>query len=155
MSQQVSFYILAEERLEERAVFACRLAEKALRNGVTTHIHTSCEEDAKALDALLWSFREDSFLPHKIVDNSVNDSKDTLEPITIGHSEVQLQGRKGLLINLGDNIPNTLESYSRIAEVVVQEEKILKLARTRFRQYRERGLDPKHQRVGQKTGRPS
>ncbi|MCL6269055.1 DNA polymerase III subunit chi [Sansalvadorimonas sp. 2012CJ34-2] len=144
MTQQVSFYILAEETPETRALFACRLAEKAWRNGVHAHIHTAGEEDTKALDSLLWSFREDSFLPHKVVENN----SEVQEPVTLGHSENQLKGRKGLLINLGDEIPNTLDSYSRIAEVVVQEESILKLARTRFRQYRGRGLDPQHQKVG-------
>ncbi|MCG8532337.1 MAG: DNA polymerase III subunit chi [Desulfovibrionales bacterium] len=145
MSQQVSFYILTDQTPEARALFACRLADKAWRSGLSTHIHTAGEQDMKDLDNLLWSFREDSFLPHIIV----SETEQTVEPVTLGHTLKQLEGRKGLLINLGEAIPDNTDSYSRIAEIVIQEESALKLARSRFREYKERALSPIHQKVGQ------
>ena len=148
MAPEISFYILPDELTEEpqqaRGQFACRLAEKAWRNGVTSHIHLASRDDLKDLDQLLWSFREDSFLPHAVV----TDSTLTQEPVSLGISDTSFINREGLLINLGNEIPADLSSFSRVAEIVVQDEKILKLARVRFRQYRERGLTPKHQKVG-------
>ncbi|WP_281648022.1 DNA polymerase III subunit chi [Parendozoicomonas sp. Alg238-R29] len=153
MSPQVSFYILQEDTLEARVGFSCRLAEKAWRNGVPTHIYMTSEQDVVALDAMLWSYREDSFLPHTNLNSNKNaaDEKDIQVPVTLGSKQEQLPDRSGLLINLGETIPTAIDSFERVAEVVVQEQSILELARSRFRQYKERGLTPQHQKVGKSS----
>ncbi len=158
MAQKVSFYILQDESLTVRATFACRLAEKAWRNGVKTHIHTATAKDAKSLDSLLWAFREDSFLPHVLCSdsssykssdsNAADETKASQEAVTLSHQVEHLKACTGLLINLGDDIPEKISHFERIAEVVVQESSSLALARERFRQYRERGMNPQHQQVG-------
>ncbi|WP_165767111.1 DNA polymerase III subunit chi [Parendozoicomonas haliclonae] len=145
MLPQVSFYILADDSPLVRGRFACRLAEKAWKNNVKTHIHLSKKEDIEPMSDLLWSFREDSFVPH-----ATSDSDEAGEvPVTISCSEDDLQKHDGLLINLGDIIPDNINHFSRVAEVVVQSPEILELARVRFRQYRDRGMHPQHQKVGQ------
>ena len=40
------------------------LLEKSIARGWRVVVHTSSEERVDALDAYLWTFREDSFLPH-------------------------------------------------------------------------------------------
>jgi DNA polymerase III subunit chi len=40
------------------------LLEKSIERGWRVAVHTSSEERIDALDAHLWTFREDSFLPH-------------------------------------------------------------------------------------------
>jgi DNA polymerase III subunit chi len=40
------------------------LLEKSLERGWRVVVHTSLEERVDALDAHLWTFRDDSFLPH-------------------------------------------------------------------------------------------
>jgi DNA polymerase III subunit chi len=40
------------------------LLEKSVERGWRVVVHTSSEERVDALDALLWTFRDDSFLPH-------------------------------------------------------------------------------------------
>jgi DNA polymerase III subunit chi len=40
------------------------LLEKSVERGWRVVVHTSSEERVDALDAHLWTFREDSFLPH-------------------------------------------------------------------------------------------
>lgn len=150
MSPQVSFYILQDETLEARAWFACRLAEKAWRNNVPTHIHAATPKDAAALDGMLWSYREDSFLPHRNLDTQPETSN-TPEPVTLGSAHKQIAGQKGLLINLGHDVPDNISHFERVAEVVVQEPGSLELARSRFRQYKDRGMPPKHQKVGRSS----
>ena len=150
MSPQVSFYILQDETLEARAWFACRLAEKAWRNGVPTYIHAATTKDAAALDDMLWSYREDSFLPHRNLD-AQSETSDTPEPVTLGSAHKQISEQKGLLINLSNEVPDNIGHFERVAEVVVQEPSSLELARNRFRQYKDRGMPPKHQKVGRSS----
>ncbi|MEZ5578324.1 MAG: DNA polymerase III subunit chi [Candidatus Competibacteraceae bacterium] len=44
---------------------ACRLADKAYGLGHTVYLFTASEARAAALDDLLWTFRQDSFVPHE------------------------------------------------------------------------------------------
>ncbi len=160
MIPQVSFYILADESTLARSTFACRLAEKAWRHSVRTHIHLASEDDAKNMDALLWSFREDSFLPHSTAQKENTQKENTqtentgqtednrLIPVTIGWREEQFEEHQGLLINLSESIPENTGQFSRVAEVVIQTDEVLQQARIRFKQYREKGMAPQHQKVG-------
>ncbi|MDF1607218.1 DNA polymerase III subunit chi [Hoeflea sp. YIM 152468] len=58
---EVLFYHLTESRLEEALP---PLLEKSLDRGWRVSVHVSSEERCAALDAHLWTYREDSFLPH-------------------------------------------------------------------------------------------
>lgn len=55
------FYHLTDSRLEEALP---PLLEKSLERGWRVSVHVGSEERCAALDAHLWTFREDSFLPH-------------------------------------------------------------------------------------------
>jgi DNA polymerase-3 subunit chi len=55
------FYHLTESRLEDALP---PLLEKSLDRGWLVSVHVSSEERCAALDAHLWTYREDSFLPH-------------------------------------------------------------------------------------------
>lgn len=55
------FYHLTESRLEDALP---PLLEKSLDRGWRVSVHLSSEERCAALDAHLWTFREESFLPH-------------------------------------------------------------------------------------------
>ena len=58
---EVLFYHLTESRLEEALP---PLLEKSLERGWQVSVHMGSEERCAALDAHLWTYREDSFLPH-------------------------------------------------------------------------------------------
>jgi DNA polymerase-3 subunit chi len=57
------FYHLTESRLEEALP---PLLEKSLERGWKVSVHVGSEERRDALDAHLWTFRDESFLPHGI-----------------------------------------------------------------------------------------
>lgn len=57
----VLFYHLTESTLEEALP---PLVEKSIERGWAVAIQTASEERRDALDARLWTFRDDSFLPH-------------------------------------------------------------------------------------------
>lgn len=67
---RVDFYVLSDGGDQYRAVFACRLAEKALGHGMGIYIHTDGAAETGRIDQLLWTFRDGSFLPHLTVEEA-------------------------------------------------------------------------------------
>ena len=63
---QVDFYILETAAAHEQLRTACRLAEKAWHKGHRVFIHTDSKETARSLDDMLWTYRQDSFVPHAL-----------------------------------------------------------------------------------------
>ena len=58
---EVLFYHLQDTTLEK---VLPSLLEKSLERGWRVAVQAGSEERAEALDAHLWTYREDSFLPH-------------------------------------------------------------------------------------------
>ena len=137
MIPRVDFYILTTPEPKARYPFACRLADKAYRQGHKIYIHTHTESEARILDDLLWSFQEDSFLPH----NLYGDPSITLTPaIQIGCQADPLE-HSDTLFNLNPDIPNFYQRFKRVIEVIPNEPQAREQARQHFRSYRERGCD--------------
>ena len=87
------------------------------------------------IDALLWTFRADSFVPHKVLGSSPG----ALEPpVTIGCDSLP-SAEYDLLINLADTVPDGEASFPRIAEVVSSDDACRSLSRQRFIDYRGQG----------------
>ena len=105
------------------------------------------------IDNLLWSFREDSFLPHAQTGRDGQASTQLDVPVTIGYGKNLPQDHDGLLINLSDNFPDETGRFSRIAEIVVQVEDILTVARKHFQQYNKKKMQPKSERIEKPIGR--
>jgi DNA polymerase-3 subunit chi len=134
---RVDFYILAGTGEQSRQNFACRLAEKAYRLQHTVHIHTANRQQAELLDALLWTFRDGSFVPHELLGAAGNKTE---APVTIGHEECDI-GSQDLLINLTDEIPPNAASFPRVAELVTSDEESRQRSRKRFVHYRDLGVE--------------
>lgn len=129
---QVDFYVLNRVDEDARNTLACKLAEKAWRLENTIHIHTMTREDAERLDALLWTFRDGSFVPHELVGG------DTEAPVTIGFGTAAVEPRD-LLITLCDEIPTFADSFPRVAELVSSDENSREKSRQRYATYRDQG----------------
>ncbi len=132
---KVDFYILGAQGPQHRQAFACRLAEKAYRLEHTVHIHTASRGDAERLDDLLWTFRDGSFVPHRLVSA---EPAGEITPVTIGYVDSDV-GRRDLLINLCDEIPAIAGSFVRVAELVTSDEDCKQKSRRRFVEYRDNG----------------
>lgn len=131
---RIDFYLLAETDDAARWHFTCRLVDKAWRQGNRMLIHTADGKTSQHLDALLWSFRADSFLPHDVLP-TINQS-----PVHIGHDEYS-GNHHDLLINLDNNIPGFFSRFERVAEIVTQQPAQRDTCRERYRFYRERGYE--------------
>ncbi len=131
---RVDFYVLEDNAPQGRERLACRLADKAFRLGHRVYIHTRSAEQAAALDDLLWTFRQGSFVPHALHGKEGGAGS----PVLIGHDEVP-DDRHELLINLADQVPSFFSRFERVMETVDQAEANRLSGRERFRFYRDRG----------------
>ncbi len=143
---RVSFYVLSGAEPLARLGFACRLAEKAYKLRNRIHAHASDAGMAQALDNLLWTFRQGSFVPHEMLtpDSQLN------APITIGFAGNPAPVEPptaDLLINLAGEIPTFFERYARIAEIVDSSPASREAGRVRHRFYRDHGLEPETHEV--------
>ena len=132
---RVDFYLLKQEGVDSRYSFACRLAEKAYRLNNKVHIHTVNQTDAARIDDLLWTFRDGSFVPHDIQNDSNSARR---SPVTIASGDVDIEPCD-LLINLCDEIPAFAEAFPRVAELVSSDEPSKQESRKRFTAYRDQG----------------
>ncbi len=138
---KIDFYIHQDQQPQTAELLACRIAEKALNQGLKTWLRTDGENQAHAMDTLLWTFREGSFLPHGLWEG------DPDEPLLIGPAGVPAPDDREMLINLAPGFPEEPGSWARIAEIADQQPERLRAARARFRHYREQGFSPNHHTV--------
>ncbi|HPE73297.1 MAG TPA: DNA polymerase III subunit chi [Candidatus Competibacter sp.] len=131
---RIDFYVLPDQKENGRALLACRLADKAYGLGHTVYLFTASEARAAALDDLLWTFRQDSFVPHERYPLVGEEGSPVLVG-TAAPATVEAQ----VLINLADALPEGFERYERVVELVDQHPEVLAQSRERFRQYREQG----------------
>jgi DNA polymerase III subunit chi len=139
MTERVDFYILKSAAAKQRWNFACRLTEKAYLRDLRVVIACDNAADAQALDDLLWTYNEKSFVPHTLA--SEGQDLDSSTPV---HLIVQptTAATADLLVNLSGTLPVDWEKYPRIAEIVDADEERRRLGRERFKSYRNRKIVP-------------
>jgi DNA polymerase III subunit chi len=103
---EIWFYHLEGQPLE-RALPA--LLEKTLERGWRAVVETSSRERAAAIDALLWSYRDDSFLPHGIA----GDASDPDQPVLITMDEGN-PNAANVRFFVDRAVPRSGEGYERI-----------------------------------------
>lgn len=130
---RIDFYVLPDDSLEAQHLFACRLAQKASKQGHRVYIHTESESQSKKLDELLWSFSATSFVPHTMKSDECANT-----PVYINHSGDPLDIHD-VLINLTPNTPDCFGRFERFAELVNQDESVKQAGRERFKFYKSRG----------------
>lgn len=134
MTERVDFYVLKSTTAQQRWAFACRLTEIAYLKELSVDILIESAADAQLIDDLLWTFNDDSFIPHKIARDALGHDPATkvhlwLEPTTAPRAD--------LLVNLCARLPTDWERYARVAEVIDADEERRRLGRERFKTYRE------------------
>ena len=133
---RVDFYIVDGQSHDAVLACACRLAEKAYRLGHKLCINTADDAQASRLDDLMWTFRDGSFLPH-----TTASGDQPREPVVITQGR-DPQSHRDLLINLAPDTPDWYTGYGRVAELVEGSQDGKRTGRSRFRAWREIGLEP-------------
>jgi DNA polymerase-3 subunit chi len=134
---QVDFYILDSDSDDARLRLACKIVDKATQLDNHVFIHSSSDDEARQMDELLWTFSQGSFIPHRIVRDTL--AEPPLEPVLIGVNQPPAAGRWDVLINLAPEVPEFFSRYERVAEVVDGNATRRERSRERYRFYRDRG----------------
>ncbi len=134
---QVDFYVLEGDSDDERLRLACRIVDKATQQDLHVFVNATSDGEAKQLDELLWTFSQNSFIPHRIVRETLDAPP--LEPVLIGVNQPPGPGRWDVLVNLAGDVPEFFSRYERVAEVVDGNAERRERSRERYRFYRDRG----------------
>jgi DNA polymerase III subunit chi len=129
---------------KQRWIFACRLAEKAYLNDMKVLILQDDLSDAKAMDDLLWTFNERSFVPHELC----LEKFDPGTPVHLG-LDAGKSPALDLLVNLTDRMPEGFDRFTRVAEIMDADPERLRLGRERFKSYRDLKVTMESHQIGQ------
>lgn len=132
---RIDFYQLDPKRHNQDRV-VCQLCQKAYENKQSTLLLTQSPEQSTHLDRQLWTFEDDSFVPHDL-----QASVEFETPILI-HNEPNSSDNRQLLINLAAAIPDNFAQFERIIELVTDDNK--SQAREHYHYYQQRGYPIKH-----------
>jgi len=116
-------------------LYVCKLVEKGFKQKIQPiYIQTKNQKQAEKLDKLLWTFKQDSFIPHTIVGAPDFDSN----PIQIGWSENQFCTAVAI-VNLSETIPKSYLDSKKIHEIIDDDEIRKDRARERWKNYKSEG----------------
>jgi DNA polymerase-3 subunit chi len=133
MTERVDFYVLKSSTAKQRWIFACRLTEKAYLRDLRVVVLSETVADAEAIDELLWTFNERSFVPHMLYEDG---EPDATTPVHLT-ADLGAIGAADLLVNLSASLPVGLERFARIAEIIDADDERRRLGRERFKAYRD------------------
>ncbi len=133
---RIDFYLLESNQNEARLLIACRLLEKAYTRGHKVYVLCNNQHDAELIDELLWTFKEESFIPH----NLQGEGPEPPPPIQIGYDKVP-RGFNDILLNLTPQVPAFYTQFKRVIELVINEEEAKEQSRANYRNYRAQGCE--------------
>lgn len=125
----------------DRVEYACRVVRKARAAGKTVVAWTADAERLARFDTALWTFSALDFLPHVPVDSPLAAQTPVL--LTV---DARRAPQADVLLLLDDAPPpahaDLFARYERVIDVVSRDEAERAAARTRFKAYRDEGLEP-------------
>jgi DNA polymerase-3 subunit chi len=133
----IDFYILNETPAEYLRT-VCRLIDKAFQQKHQVYVQANSSQEAKVLDDLLWTFRDDSFIPHDILEKNAPATV----PIQIGFDIIP-KHHKDILLNLSPEAPEFFTQFKRVLEIVPNDDGARKISRKKFKLYRDKSCELK------------
>ena len=141
MPGQVDLYVRSWTGPDAMESFACRLVEKVWRRGHAVLVLAESDAAARRFDDRLWTFRDESFVPHRRLDADTPPASEKMDaPVIIG-TPGAWTGALDVLLNLTPDVPEEAARAARIAEVVPDRGAGRDAGRHRYREYRDRGFE--------------
>jgi DNA polymerase-3 subunit chi len=132
---RADFYLIDKPRYREDPLrVVCVLARKAFEARQPLLILASDTAQAEAIDQLLWEFDDDTFIPHQIA----GDADDAVTAVLIVPPGTVTPDR-ALVLNLRDECAPG--SWERVLEVVPAEAAARAGSRSRWSEYKSRGIE--------------
>ncbi len=137
---KVDFYILGNTGEDEPLRIACRLAEKAWRQGNRVRVQAENSEAVRHLDTLMWTFKQESFVAHEVEGEDADWQTLDPAPVILGEADSPVEP-PDVLINLSGKMPAMAGRCPRVAEIVAPDPASKQAGRDRYRQYRDLGFE--------------
>ena len=132
---RVDFYSSAEPKLQ----VACQLVSKATRQQLRVVVYTLDESTARAFDRLLWTYQAIGFVPHRMAHHALTSET----PVVIARCGAEMPHYQ-VILNLHADSPPSFGRFERLIELVGAGHDDRRLARGRYRFYRDRGYEIHH-----------
>ena len=127
----------------EYLIYVCKLIEKGYKKNIKPiFIQTGNKQEAEELDTILWTFRQESYVPHIIVDKNINNT----QPVQIGWINNDIESPEAI-INISDQIPQTSNQSNKIHEIIENIDIKKEKARERWKTYKSYGFNIKAHKV--------
>jgi len=138
---EILFYHLQGQKVE--AVLPT-LLEKSLERGWKVVVQGSSEERMDALDAHLWTYRDDGFLPH----GSWREQEAALQPVLLTPNDGNPNAASVRFLIDGAPMPEDPQNYQRIVLLFDgDDEEAVTAARAHWTAIREKGLSATYWQV--------
>ncbi len=132
---ELLFYHLQRQPIER---VLPTLVEKSLERGWRVVVQAASEERVEALDAQLWTFREDSFLPH----GTWREAEAREQPVLLTVHDDNPNGAVVRFLVDGAPVPADAEAYARIVLIFDgNDPDAVALARERWNEGRAKGFE--------------
>lgn len=135
MACQVDFYVLQDPALSAEQL-TCRLALMAWEQGHRIMVLAQDAAQAERLDELMWEYPQGRFLPHAPKRQPLS------APVTVGLMADLDDDAGEVIINLTRDAVPQAERFHRLLELVPANDAQRQASRAKFREYRNRGLEP-------------
>lgn len=126
------------------AVFACRLAERAVSSGGKVLLWADSPEAAERFDAQLWQFEPESFLPHRLWVPGQIFPQDVPLAVACGNTLPDVAPDTVVLNASPDFWCDAPVTPARVLEIAGTGLEELADARERFKAYRRQGFEIEH-----------
>jgi DNA polymerase-3 subunit chi len=132
---EILFYHLQHQPLER---VLPTLLEKSLERGWRVIVQTASEERVEALDAHLWTFRDDSFLPH----GTWREPQAREQPILLTVNDDNPNAAEVRFLLDGAPVPADAAAYARLVLIFDGEDPdAVEAARARWGEAKAQGFD--------------
>jgi DNA polymerase-3 subunit chi len=132
---EVLFYHLQGQKLEG---VLTTLLERSLERGWRVVVQAGSDERIDALDAHLWTYRDDSFLPH----GTWRDAEAPQHPVLLNVDESNPNGASVRFLIDGAVLPENADAYQRVVLVFDgEDDDALAAAREQWAVAKARGFD--------------
>lgn len=143
LKTNVLFHHFESIERKDFLIYVCKLIEKGYKQNINPiFIKTDTQKQAEELDKFLWTFRQESYIPHTLVDQDSNNT----QPVQIGWIDNEIEDAEAI-INLSDGMPDISNHLKKIHEIIENIDEKKEKARERWKKYKSIGFNIKAYKV--------
>ncbi len=149
--QNVSFYVLSENKAQDLLGFICQLTQTALNKGAQPLLILTTDDTLlDALDEALWTFEPASFIPHQRLESSETSTTNNA-PVLLG--SYLPDAFTGMVVNttlhpVHDFVAAHAQvTLTRVLEIIKPDEVSVQAGRTKYKHYKQLGFELTHFKV--------